>query len=103
MRTPLLTHLVDHAVLSYPNSISESDWHGWHKERGLYFASDWDACYTPLVEMADTDETPLRGALLSADIGHGRHSHCALILHHQLTHGVVGAYRLMANLLAPRH
>lgn len=52
--------------------------------------------------MSDPGEAPLHGALLSADIGAGRHSHCALILHHQMEALVPGAFRLMANLLAPR-
>ena len=37
---------------------------------------------------------------LSAEIGKGRHTHTALILHHQMEHQVPGAFRLMANLLA---
>ena len=95
-----VTHLAaDHPILLYPNRIDATDWQSWHKERGLYFASSWDDCYVPLIEMADPGEAPLQGALLSAKIGKGRHSHCALILHHQLMHGVAGAYRLMANLL----
>jgi len=98
-----VTHLKEHPVLSHPNLIGTSDWEGWHKERGLYFAKEWDALYSPLIEMADADEAALKGALLSADIGRGRHSHCALILHQQLALGVAGAYRLMANLLAPRN
>ena len=51
--------------------------------------------------MADPGEHPHRGALLSAEVGQGRHTHCALILHHQMEHLVPGAYRLMANLAAP--
>jgi len=34
--------------------------------------------------MSDPGENPLRGALISGEIGRGRHTHCALILHHQL-------------------
>lgn len=90
----------EHPLLTTPNRIGEADWQGWHKERGLYFASDWDAAYRPLLSMADPGEAPLQGALLSADIGAGRHVHTSLILHHQMARGVSGAYRLMANLLA---
>ncbi|MGR3502582.1 PIG-L family deacetylase [Pseudaestuariivita sp.] len=97
-----VTHLAQHAALSQPNLIGPGNWEGWHKERGLYFAKSWDAAYTPLLRMADPDEEPHDGALLVADIGKGRHVHCALILHHQMAQGVQGAYRLMANLLAPR-
>jgi hypothetical protein len=97
-----VTHLAEHALLSQPNDIGTAEWQGWQKERGLYFAKSWDAAYTPLLEMADPDEAPLQGALLVADIGKGRHTHCALILHHQMAKGVPGAFRLMANLVAPR-
>ncbi|WP_424972101.1 PIG-L family deacetylase [Dinoroseobacter sp. S76] len=98
-----VTHLVpDHPCLTSPNVIGPADWEGWHKERGLYFAKSWDAAYTPLLEMADPDEAPHRGALLAAEIGAGRHIHCALILHHQMERLTQGAFRLMMNLTAPR-
>lgn len=90
----------DHPVLTTPNRIGAADWQGWHKERGLYFAKSWDSAYEPLLEMADPEEAPHQGALLSAEIGKGRHTHCALILHHQLENLVPGAFRLMANLIA---
>lgn len=97
-----VTHLApEHPLLTGPNPIGPEDWAGWHKERGLYFAKSWNAAYVPLLEMADPGEAPHRGALLSARVGQGRHSHCALILHHQMEHLVPGAFRLMANLVAP--
>ena len=94
-------HLVpDHMLLNTPNTIGPDDWQGWHKERGLYFAKSWDGAYTALLEMADPGEDPHQGALLSAEIGEGRHTHCCLILHHQMEKLTPGAFRLMANLLA---
>ncbi|PYG25505.1 PIG-L family deacetylase [Pelagimonas varians] len=98
----LVTHLVDHPILTSPNKITHADWQGWHKERGLYFAKSWDKAYTPVLEMSDPNEDPHQGALVTANIGMGRHTHCALILHHQLEKLVPGAFRLMANLLAKR-
>ncbi len=95
-------HLADHEILSSPNRITQADWDGWVKERGLYFAKSWDAAYTPLVEMADPGEEPHQGILLVADVGQGRHVHTSLILHHQMENLVPGAFRLMANLLAKR-
>lgn len=92
----------DHPVLTGPNPIGAPDWDGWVKERGLYFAKSWDAAYTPLLEMADPDEAAHHGALLSADIGAGRHTHCALIVHLQMEALIPGAFRLMANMIAPR-
>ncbi len=92
----------DHPLLNTPNRIGAEDWADWHKERGLYFAKDWDAAYTPLVAMHDADEAPLKGAILAADVGKGRHVHTSLILHHQMEKLTPGAFRLMANLLAKR-
>ena len=98
--TAAVRHLADHPVLTTPNPIGPEDWAGWVKERGLYFAKNWDKAYTPLIEMADPDEAPHRGALLVADIGQGRHVHTSLILHHQMEKLTSGAFRIMANLVA---
>lgn len=92
---------VSHPLFSAPNQILPADFDGWDKERGLYFAADWDKAYEPLLSMADPGEDPLTGALISARIGKGRHSHVALVLHHQLDRLVPGAFRLLANLVSP--
>jgi hypothetical protein len=91
----------DHPLLAGPNGIGAGDWTGWHKERGLYFAAEWDPVYQPLLAMHDLGEAPLEGALLSARIGQGRHTHTGLLLHHQLDRLVPGAFRLLANLVQP--
>ncbi|MFH5773238.1 PIG-L family deacetylase [Paracoccus sp. NGMCC 1.201697] len=98
---PVTVLAPDHPLLTGPNRIGPEDFLGWHKERGLYFASDWDPVYVPLLSCSDPGERPLLGALLSARVGRGRHSHCALTLHHQLDQLVPGAFRLLANLLQP--
>ncbi|MSU88840.1 PIG-L family deacetylase [Rhodobacteraceae bacterium 2CG4] len=97
-----VTVLADHPALNTPNRIGPDDWANWHKERGLYFAKDWDPAYTALLSMHDDGEAPLTGALLAAEIGRGRHIHTALILHHQMERLTPGAFRLMANLVTPR-
>lgn len=89
----------DHVLLKGPNVIGPEDWQGWDKERGLYFVSDWDRVYEPLLAMHDVNEQPLKGALISAAVGNGRHTHTSLVLHHQLDKLVPGAFRLMANLV----
>ncbi|KAB2721099.1 PIG-L family deacetylase [Brucella intermedia] len=91
----------EHPLLVGPNTISKADWDGWHKERGLYFASAWGDAYQPLLSMHDDGEQPLYGALVSARIGKGRHTHTSLVLHHQLDKLVPGAFRLIANLMQP--
>lgn len=94
--------VLDADLLTGPNAITDADWEGWQKERGLYFAKAWGAEYQPVLRMADPDEQPLDGALLVGEIGQGQHTHIALNLHHQMGQLVPGAYRLMANLLTPR-
>ncbi|WQO29751.1 PIG-L family deacetylase [Microvirga lotononidis] len=89
----------DHPLLKGPNRIEARDWQGWDKERGLYFAADYDPAYEELLSLNDPGENPLKGSLVSARIGRGRHTHVALVLHHQLDKLVPGAFRLLANLV----
>ena len=98
---PVTVLAPDHPLLNTPNAIGPADWAGWDKERGLYFASRWDDAYTPLLAMSDKGEAPLKGALVSAVIGKGRHTHTSLVLHHQLDRLVPGAFRLLANMVQP--
>jgi LmbE family N-acetylglucosaminyl deacetylase len=91
----------DHPLLTSPNRIETSDWQDWDKERGLYFAADCDPAYEELLSLNDPCENPLKGSLISARIGRGRHTHVALALHHQLDKLVPGAFRLLANLVQP--
>jgi hypothetical protein len=91
----------DHPLLTYPNRIEAKDWQGWDKERGLYFAAEYDPAYEELLALNDPEEKPLKGSLISACIGRGRHTHVALVLHHQLDKLVPGAFRLLANLIQP--
>ncbi|GGK41315.1 PIG-L family deacetylase [Salinarimonas ramus] len=98
---PVTVRAPDHPLLAGPNRIGPADWEGWDKERGLYFAAERDPAYEPLLAMNDPGEAPLDGALVSARIGRGRHTHTSLVLHHQLDRLVPGAFRLMANLVQP--
>lgn len=97
---PVEVLATDNPVLAGPNPISARDFEGWNKERGLYFAAEWDKAYTPLLAMSDKGEDPLKGSLLTAEIGRGRHTHTSLVLHHQLDNLVPGAFRILANLVA---
>lgn len=89
-----------HPILSEPNRITDGDFEGWIQERGLYFLHTWDDRYTPLLEMADPGEEPLRSSLLIAPYGEGTYVYTGLAFFRQLPAGVPGAYRLFANLLA---
>ena len=95
--TPLATI---HAVLRIPNRIGLADWEGWVQERGLYFARTWAPAWTPILELHDPGETPLKGGLLVAPVGKGTYVYTGLSFFRQLPAGVPGAFRLFANLLA---
>ncbi len=83
-----------------PNRITAIDFEGWLQERGLYFLSEWDERYTPLLAVADAGESPQAGSLVVARVGGGLWVYAGLSFFRQLPAGVPGAYRLFANLLS---
>lgn len=89
-----------HAVFQTPNALTDADFDGWVQERGLYFASTWDARYQTPITMKDPGEQPSRGSLLIAPYGRGRFVYTGLAFFRQLPAGVPGAYRLFANVIA---
>lgn len=90
----------DHPVMHFPNTITTADFEDWVQERGLYFAGDWDAAYTPIFSANDADESPLDGGLLIAQTGKGYFVYSGLSWFRQFPAGVPGAYRLFANLIS---
>jgi hypothetical protein len=88
-----------HAVMRRPHVITAADFDGWVQERGIYFATKWDAKYKPLLRFSDPGEGPLDGSLLVAQHGKGRYIYTGLAFFRQLPAGVPGAYRLFANLV----
>ncbi|MBX2972508.1 MAG: PIG-L family deacetylase [Flavobacteriales bacterium] len=91
-----------HPLLSTPNKITTADFGGWVQERGLYFLGELDPHYTPLIAWNDPGEQPLNGGLVTCDYGKGRYVYTGISFFRQLPAGVPGAYRLFANLIAPR-
>ena len=89
-----------HSVVRYPNAIGDKDWEGWVQERGLYFWKEWSNEYTPLLEMSDSNEAPLRGSLLYGRYGDGVYIYSGLALFRQVRAGVPGGIRLYVNLLS---
>jgi len=87
-------------VFHYPNEITPKDFDGWVQERGLYFMSQWDAKYTPLLEMHDPGEGEQKGGLLVARYGKGTYIYTGLSFFRQLPAGVPGAVRLFVNLVS---
>lgn len=90
----------DANVVNHPNKISEKDFEGWVQERGLYFPSEWDTAFTPILSCNDPGEKPLEGSLLIARYGAGNYIYTGLSFFRQLVAGVPGAYRLFANLIS---
>jgi hypothetical protein len=93
----------EHPVLNVPNVISSADFDGWVQERGLYFASEWDPAFTPILSVNDRDEDPSEGSLLVARHGDGWFVYSGLSWFRQLPAGVPGAYRIFANLVSLGH
>lgn len=90
----------DDALLNKPNKITAADFENWVQERGLYFWSDFDSRYTPLLAMHDPGEKDLLGGLVYANYGKGTYIYTGLAFFRELPEGVPGAYRLFVNLLS---
>ncbi len=93
----------DHSILHVPNEITDADWEGWVKDRGMYFFGEYDDGYLPILECNDPGEEPQLGGLLVTDVGHGSWVYCAYSLWKQIPAGVPGGFRLFANLLGLPH
>ncbi len=87
-------------VLNSPNRITQDDFEGWVQERGLYFLKEWDAAFTPILELTDPDEPAKLGSFVVAPVGEGVYAYVALSFFRQFSAGVPGAYRLFANLVS---
>jgi hypothetical protein len=90
----------DHPALNTPNKITAADFEGWIQERGIYFPSEWDEHFVPLLAMNDPGEPPQKGSLLVARYGKGYYVYTGLVFFRELPAGVPGAYRLFANLVS---
>ncbi|MGH9935123.1 MAG: NEW3 domain-containing protein, partial [Blastocatellia bacterium] len=97
---PITILVPDHPLFNFPNRITAEDWKGWTQERGLYFLSDWDARYTPLLASSDDPGNPLKGGQLIAQYGKGNYIYTGYSWFRQFPAGVPGAYRLFANLVS---
>ena len=89
-----------HPLLNFPNKISSSDFDGWVQERGLYFPSEWDSNFEPILSMNDKNEQESNGSLLFAKHGKGNFMYTGLSFFRELPAGVIGAYKLFANMLS---
>jgi LmbE family N-acetylglucosaminyl deacetylase len=87
-------------VFNAPNRITAEDFDGWIQERGIYFLSQWDAQYKPLLSSNDPGEQPLLGGLVATKYGKGNYVYTGYVFFRELPAGVKGAYRLFANLVS---
>lgn len=90
----------EHPLLRFPNRITPEDFDGWVQERGLYFASNWDEKYEPVLSSHDTGESDKNGGLLFARYGKGVFIYTGYAWFRQLPAGVPGAFRLLANMIS---
>jgi len=88
------------ALLNFPNKITAADFNNWVQERGLYYWSDFDSRYTPLLAMHDPGESDLNGGLVYTRYGQGTYIFTGLSFFRQLPEGNSGAYRLFVNLIS---
>lgn len=89
-----------HPIMNTPNKIEKNDFDGWVQERGLYFADNWDSSYTPLFSWADKGSDPVEGSLIVTQYGEGQFTYAGISFFRELPNGVIGAYRLFANILS---
>jgi hypothetical protein len=90
----------EHPVLNRPNKITSADFAGWVQERGLYFPSEWDQRWVPILSANDPGEKPLDGGLLIAPVDKGWFVYTGYAFFRELPAGVPGAYRLFANIIS---
>lgn len=87
-------------IFHFPNEITQKDFEGWVQERGLYFATQWDPKFTPLLETHDPGEGEQKGGLIVAQYGKGTYVYTGLAFFRQLPAGVPGAVRLFVNVIS---
>jgi len=93
----------DHPIMNGLNKITASDFDDWVQERGLYFATEWDDKYTPILASNDPGDESRPGGMLHAKYGDGHYVFTGYSWFRQLPAGVPGAYRIFANIVSLGH
>lgn len=86
-------------ILNSPNKIDSKDFEKWIQERGIYFAGKRDVAWKSPIAMNDPGETSNDGSIVVAQYGKGNFVYTGLSLFRELPAGVVGAYRLLVNMI----
>lgn len=97
---PVTMLVPDHPLFNFPNKIGPDDWKNWVQERGLYFLSEWDSHYTPLLAAPDDTGKLLNGGELVAQYGKGNYIFTGYAWFRQFPVGTPGAYRMFANMVS---
>lgn len=97
---PVTVLVPDHPLFNFPNKIGADDWKNWVQERGLYFLSEWDSHYTPLLSAPDETGKVLNGGELIAQYGKGNYIFTGYAWFRQFPVGTPGAYRMFANMVS---
>jgi len=92
-----------HALLNFPNRITQADFADWIQERGLYYPKEWDPKYAALFSTNDPGEAPLTSGLLVAPYGKGNYIYTSMVWYRELRAGLPGAYRMFANMISYGH
>lgn len=98
--SPYKLELPQHPALNFPNKIEKEDFNGWIQERGLYFADQIDEKYQTPLSFQDVNEPYEKGSLIIAKHGKGHFVYTGIAFFRQLPAGVIGAHKLLANLIA---
>jgi hypothetical protein len=92
--------LPEDQILNFPNKITPKDFEGWIQERSIYNAENIDPAFRKILSMKDPGEGEQAGSLIVADYGKGRFVYTGLVFFRELPAGIIGAYRLFANIIA---
>lgn len=92
--------LPEDPILNFPNKITPKDFDGWIQERSIYNAENIDPAFRKIFGMKDPGESEQAGSLIVADYGKGRFVYTGLVFFRELPAGIIGAYRLFANIIA---
>jgi LmbE family N-acetylglucosaminyl deacetylase len=90
----------NHALLNFPNRITQADFANWVQERGLYYPKEWDHHYTQIFATNDPGEPQLTSGLLVAQYDRGFYIYTSMVWYRELRAGLPGAYRMFANMIS---
>lgn len=100
-KSPVVLLKPEHAVLNFPNKITQDDFNGWIQERSIYHAANWNKeKFETVIAMNDPGEKADEGSLIIAKHGKGYFTYTGIVFFRELPAGVPGAYRLLANIIA---